>query len=164
MPQQKRGDSISDPLEWQPPPSKPTIARARRRHRKRSQLPLGLAFCVISLGIGLLALKISPVREIGQYGLIQSLSPLYYFAIFALIISFAWSLRAERSRSFVLASHLTVLVFLVHGAPEVIEGTARFQTAWLHAGFTNYVAGTGGLLPAFDARFSMIRSSRMTSL
>ena len=69
-------------------------------------------------------------------------------------MSIAWSLGAEQYRSFLLATHLTVLVFLLHGAPEVIEGTARFQTAWLHVGFTNYVADTGGLLPAFDARFS----------
>jgi hypothetical protein len=156
MPQPKREDSIFGPYaEWRPPSSGSLIVTVRGRHSKsNSRLPLGLTFCIISLAIGLLALTMSPARSIGQYGLIQGLSPLYYVAIVALIMSFAWSLRAERSRSFLLAGHLTALVFLVHGAPAVIEGTARFQTAWLHAGFTNYVAGTGRLLPAFDARFS----------
>lgn len=135
----------------------PSLEQGLNAHTERinsKQLFLGTAVCAISLIVGILALKASPDSSIGPYGLIQALSPWYYLAIGMLIISFAWSLRIERYRSPVLCVHLAVLVLLIHGAPTIIEGAARFPTAWLHTGFTDYIAATGKTLPALDARFS----------
>lgn len=114
----------------------------------------GFSVCFAAASVGYLALKTSPVDKIGAYGLIQALSPLYYAALALLIVSFAWNLRSELHREALLSAHLVVLVFLVHGAPAVIEGSARFQTAYLHVGFIGYIANTGDVLPGFDARFS----------
>jgi hypothetical protein len=131
----------------------------RRRHARaersgRVQLALGLIICAGLLVAGVLALKASQQSRIGQYGLIQALSPSYYVVLAALLISLAWSLGARRFRSLLLSAHLVVLVILVHGAPAIVESAPRFATAWLHAGFTDYVASTGKFLPATDARFS----------
>jgi hypothetical protein len=110
--------------------------------------------CFVALVIGFFALKVSPVVKVGPYGLIQALSPLYYVAMLLLLVSFVLNLRAKRYRSVLLGSHLTILVLLLDGAPVIIEGAARFQTAWLHVGFVGSIANTGDLLPNFDARFN----------
>lgn len=120
----------------------------------RNRALLGTIICAISLALGLFALKGSPESKIGPYGLIQALSPWYYLAIGMLVLSFAWSLRTERYHTLLLGAHLTALVILVHGAPGIVESAPRFPSAWVHTGFTNYIAATGKTLPQLDARFS----------
>ncbi len=140
-----------------PRPSPPRPSPPRQQERlapKRDRTLLGFALCFTALIVGLAALKLSPVANVGPYGLIQALSPLYYLAIGLLLVSFAMSLQAKWRRSALLGTHLAILVFLVHGAPAIIEKAARFQTAYVHVGFVDYIANTGQLLPAFDARFN----------
>jgi hypothetical protein len=120
----------------------------------RVQLALGFLVCAGLLVAGLLALKASRESRIGPYGLIQALSPWYFVVLVALLLSLALTLGLKRFRSLLLSVHLIVLVILVQGAPAVIESAPRFATAWLHAGFTDYVASAGRFLPEVDARFS----------
>jgi hypothetical protein len=160
-----RVEQPRDPRSWSAPKPSATAPQKPLLHppvlqSKEDQPPkldrtvLGFSLCLVSLTIGIFALKTSSVDKIGPYGLIQALSPLYYFAIALLIISFAWSLRTKRHRSVLLSSHLIIMVLLVHGAPLIVEGVARFQTAYEHVGFVGYIADNGDLLPQYDARFS----------
>ena len=121
---------------------------------QRNRFAVGISLCGIALLLGLVALKMSPQSKIGPYGLIDALSPLYYVAIILLLVSFAWNLRTVRHRSALLGAHLAILVFLIHGAPSIIEAGARFQTAYVHVGFVDYIASTGKALPGYDARFN----------
>ncbi len=139
--------------QTQPPGVPVSGVQAGGTREKRRSL-LGFALCLAGLAIGFYALRHSPAASIGRYGLIQALSPLYYVALLLLIISFAWSLRAKWHRSALLGTHLAFLVFLVHGAPGMIEAAPRFATAYLHVGFVGYIANTGTLLQNYDARFS----------
>jgi hypothetical protein len=129
-------------------------APARGRPSQLWQPVASLLLCVCFLAAGVWALKVSPQARIGPYGLIQALSPWYYVVMAGLLLSLAWTLGAKRFRPARLSAHLIVLVFLVHGAPAIIESAPRFVTAWLHAGFTDYVASAGRFLPKVDARFS----------
>lgn len=122
--------------------------------RQRQRQAIGFSICFLALVIGFIALRMSPESKVGPYGLIDALSPLYYVALVLLAASFVWNLRPAPYRSLLLGTHLAILVFLVHGAPAVIEPVGRFQTAYIHAGFINYVANTGKLLPYLDARFN----------
>jgi hypothetical protein len=141
-------------LAREPLPRPPVSQVGRDEPTKQNRTLIGFALCFAALAIGLFALKTSHVGKTGEYGLIQALSPLYFAAIALLIISFAWNLRAERHRSALLGTNLAILVFLVHGAPSIIEGSPRFETAYLHVGFVGYIANTGDLLSYYDARFS----------
>ena len=138
------------------PLGRPSVSESLQKTEaaKQNRTLLGFAMCFAGLMIGLFALKMSPAAKIGPYGLIQALSPLYYVAVVLLLASFTWNLRVERYRAALLGTHLVVLVFLVHGAPAVIEGNARFETAYIHVSFVNYIANSGSLLPYYDARFS----------
>jgi hypothetical protein len=137
--------------EWQN--SAPAVSGVEDESARRKRALLGFALCFLAIAIGFFALKLSPVTKIGPYGLIQALSPLYYVAIALLIISFSLSLRVACHRSVLLGTHLTILVFLIHGAPSIIEAAARFPTGYNLVGFVDYIADTGNLLQNFDARF-----------
>ncbi len=145
---------ISDLSDLNSRPPDKWYSNIQTREREIFRLVVSLYFCIILLLSGLLALKVSPESRIGPYGLIQALSPWYYVIIALLLLSLTWTLAVERYRSLLLSAHLIVLVILVHGAPSVVENSPRFPTAWLHAGFTDYVADNGQFLPKIDPRFS----------
>jgi hypothetical protein len=137
------------------------VGQGRRRHPPAPARPpglwrpaLSLLLCAGLLVAGVWTLKHSPQARIGPYGLIQALYPGYYVVMAGLLLSLAWTLGARRFRNALLSVHMIVLVILVHGAPSFIETEPRFETAWLTAGFTDYVAQAGRFLPQVDARFS----------
>lgn len=102
----------------------------------------------------MLSLTTAQESATGQYGLIQAL-PLWYFVSLAILaISFILAWRSPRPRLPELALGVISLVVLLQGAPGIIESEPRFATAWLHGGFTDFVAQTGRVLPSIDARFS----------
>jgi hypothetical protein len=107
-----------------------------------------------ALCLGFLAMKRAPLSAIGPYGLIQALPPLYYAALGLACISFLLTWSTSRPSLLRLSLDLVTLVVLLQSPPAIIEPVARFATAWLHAGFTDYVAQTGHVLPNLDARFS----------
>ena len=109
---------------------------------------------IAALGLGFLAMKRAPISAIGAYGLIQALPPLYYLAMSLACISFLLTWSTPRPSLLRLSADLVTLVVLLQSPPAIIEPVARFATAWLHAGFTDYVASTGHVLPNLDARFS----------
>jgi hypothetical protein len=118
---------------------------------------LTLARCtyvIVALAIGIWSLSTAHDSAIGQYGLIQTLPVLYFLCLVMLSVSFliVWSSSELHSLEFCL--NILSLVILLQGAPGIIESDPRFPVAWLHAGFTNYVANTGHVLPTIDARFS----------
>jgi hypothetical protein len=114
----------------------------------RSLLPLA------ALGIGFFAMTRANVSAIGAYGLIQALPPLYYVALALAALSFLLTWNNPRFSPLRFSVDLVVLVLLLQSAPAVIEPEARFPTAWLTAGFTDFVAKAGHVLPGIDARFS----------
>jgi O-antigen/teichoic acid export membrane protein len=107
-----------------------------------------------ALGIGFLAMKRADVSAIGVYGLVQALPPLYYVAFALATLSFLITWNSSRFSPLRFSFDLLVLVLLLQGPPAIIEPEARFPTAWLTAGFTDFVAHTGHVLPGIDARFS----------
>jgi hypothetical protein len=118
---------------------------------------LTLARCALplaALAIGLLSLTTARESATGQYGLIQALPPLYFVSIGILAISFILAWRSPQPRFPELIFGVISLVVLLQSAPGIIESEPRFATAWLHAGFTDFVAQTGRVLPGIDARFS----------
>jgi hypothetical protein len=133
----------------------------RRRHSPAAARPsqlwrpaVSLFLCAGLLVAGVWVLKHSPQSRIGPYGLIQALSYRYYVVMAGLLLSLVWTFGLRRYRNALLSAHMIALVILVHGAPGFIESEPRFETAWLTAGFTDYVAQAGRFLPQIDARFS----------
>ena len=99
-------------------------------------------------------MKRAHLSAIGPYGIIQALGPLYYAALGLAGLSFLFTWASSRPRPLRLSFDLLTLVLLLQSPPAIIEPDARFPTAWLTAGFTDYVSQAGHVLPGIDARFS----------
>ena len=140
--------------------SKVDSLRPTAQARSMSPLPpfiITLARCALplaALAIGLLSLTTVRESAIGQYGLIQALPPLYFVSVGIVAISFIIAWRSPQPRFPELILGLVSLVVLLQGAPGIIESEPRFATAWLHVGYTDFVAQTGRVLPGIDARFN----------
>jgi hypothetical protein len=115
---------------------------------------VGCALPLAALALGLLSLTKAHESGTGQYGLIQALPPLYFVAIGILTISFILSWRRPKPRFPELVLGVISLVVLLQSAPGIIDSEPRFGSAWLIAGFTDFVTQTGRVLPGVDARFS----------
>jgi hypothetical protein len=107
------------------------------------------------VAIGCVAAARGDQSQIGQWGLIQALPPLYFVSLAILTVSFFGELFRPRAQSpLVLAGHVMGMVLLLHGAPGFLEQEPRFATAWLHAGFANQILDHGVTRPGVDARFN----------
>lgn len=124
------------------------LARPSLTGSLRTLLPVG------AVGLGYVAIRQAHLSAIGPYGLSQALPPLYYVALTLAGLSFVLNWSAPRASALRLSADLVALVLLLQSPPALIEPDARFSSAWLIAGFADYVARTGHVLPNLDARFS----------
>ncbi|HZN19518.1 MAG TPA: hypothetical protein VFB84_15260 [Micromonosporaceae bacterium] len=134
----------------------PASARPGPAAWRRTALLAGLvAAPPAALVLGVRALRATRTADIGSMGLVQALPAQLYLALALLTVSFLAAVFFGRDvRPVVLAAHVVVLTVLLHGAATLAEPLPRFVPAWLHVGFTDYIARTGETLPEFDARFS----------
>lgn len=109
---------------------------------------------LLALTVGLISLHTARQSAIGPYGLIQALPIGYFGSLALLLLAFllTWSSTTVKWDEFFV--EVVVLVVLLQGAPALVESDPHFPTAWLIAGFTNYVARTGHALPGLDGRFN----------
>ncbi|MFD0658905.1 hypothetical protein [Thermocatellispora tengchongensis] len=109
----------------------------------------------------ILALKVSPgpmrgvnLEDINGLGLISVLPGAAFAGILMLILAFFVTIGQNTDRKGLLLFQLATITFALHGAAALVEDQPRFHTAWVHAGFVEYIARTGEALPGLDARFS----------
>jgi hypothetical protein len=108
-----------------------------------------------------LALKVSPgflrgvdLDQINGLGLISVLPGAALASIVLLLAAFFITLVQNVDRKGVLLFQLAAITFALHGAAALVEDEPRFHTAWVHAGFADYIGEQGKALPGLDARFS----------
>jgi hypothetical protein len=130
---------------------------AASTRRVRDDLLVAAAWCppVVALMLGVGSLRRADAADIGSLGLVTALRPELYVALAVLTVSFVFGVFGSRSASGrLLAAHVVVLVVLLHGAAAMVEPLPRMIAGWLHVGFADYIARTGGTLPQLDARFN----------
>jgi hypothetical protein len=113
-----------------------------------------LSIPLIGLLIGVISLRGADPSKIGSYGLIQALPAGYYIGLGAVFLAFPLTWRARGASRLEFPVAIIAQVILLHGAPAIVEPLPRFPSAWLLAGFTDFVGGQGRVLPLVDARFS----------
>ena len=117
----------------------------------RRHWPLGLlVLAVVSWTVGLRSVE---PADMDGFGLITQLSFFTLIAYPLVLIAAVAELRRADRRTWLLAVATAVLLFMVYGAAPAVEGGARLPVAWLHAGFTEYIAQTGTVLDNYDTRF-----------
>jgi hypothetical protein len=115
---------------------------------------LGVALWFASLG------SINPAAS-GDYGLVSQLPVVWWiavvFVIVALGVGSGVGAATDRRSSFNTAALVLgtgALALILHGTDSAVETAARFPTAYLHAGFVQYIGQHGKTLPHLDLRMS----------
>jgi hypothetical protein len=92
--------------------------------------------------------------RMSAYALISVMPGTYVLSLACIGVAAGIEVSRPRQRQvWLLATTVTLVIVLFtyqNGSDEV----AGFPTAWLHAGFTDYIRSHGAILPNFDARFS----------
>jgi hypothetical protein len=115
-------------------------------------LPAGVAV-VAAVGWSLALAQVDPDR-IDDFGLVSALPVPAFLALGAICLSFAVAVTRPVMRTPVLALHVVALVFMLHGAPTVLEHVTSFAITWRHAGVTNYILEHGSVDPSINAYFN----------
>ncbi|MEV5408701.1 hypothetical protein AB0K60_07670 [Thermopolyspora sp. NPDC052614] len=139
------------------PEAKP--AQAPRLGRVATWLPPlltleGLIMYVLSLKVPPGFLRGVDLNQINGLGLISVLPGAALASIVLLIVAFFITLVQNLDRKGVLLFQLAAITFALHGAAALVEDEPRFHTAWVHAGFAEYIGRVGEAIPGLDARFS----------
>lgn len=134
--------------ERRPPSPLPAARRVR-------DFPLAAAtITFVAIVLGAVALGNTNERDIGPLGLIQAVPFEYLLALGLLGLAFALTLTRRRLRSPLLAVQVAALATGLHALPSIVEAEPRYFSAYLHAGFIEYIGRAGATLPTLDGRFS----------
>jgi hypothetical protein len=118
----------------------------------RRWLPPALLVVAAAVWV-LFVAPVDPAR-LDSFGLVRALHPGVLAAIALLSVGFVLELRTPAPRTWLLFGAGVLAVAGIYGLPTVVEPVARLPVAWLHAGWSEYIADNGRLLHGFDARFS----------
>jgi len=108
-----------------------------RKYKRVSLLLFSLAIVLGSISIYSAELKI------GTYGLIHSLPPTFFVALFLLTLSFLITVKFNVKSSPFLFLHLILLVFFLYFVAALIEGTPRFIWVYRTYGLTESILQNG---------------------
>jgi hypothetical protein len=106
-----------------------------------------------------LALKVPPgplrgvdPNNIDGLGLISALPATAFVAILIMIVSFFVTVAQSTDRKFLLLFQIAAITFALHGAGALVAEEPRFPTAYIHAGFVEFISRTGETAISIDAR------------
>lgn len=117
--------------------------------------PLRWGVPIIATAAALASISVQgSADQIGSYGLISAIPAAAIVATLVLGLSFFVAVGSARPDRALLGLHVAALAVVLTLAPLLVEHTARFPTAYLHAGFSDYIERHGEILRSFDARFS----------
>ncbi|MEU9885186.1 hypothetical protein [Sphaerisporangium sp. NPDC051011] len=114
----------------------------------------GLVMYVLAMRVPYGPMRGVDLDKIDGLGLISVLPVTAFAAIALIIVSFFVTLTQNTDRKGLLLLQLGAITFTLHGAAALIEPEPRFHTAWVHAGFAEYIGRVGEALPGLDARFA----------
>ncbi|MBB2911152.1 hypothetical protein FHS43_002417 [Streptosporangium becharense] len=114
----------------------------------------GLVMYVLALRAAPGPLRGVDLTEIDGLGLISALPVTAFAAIILMLVAFFVTVAQNTDRKFLLLFQIAAITFALHGAAALIEDEARFPTAYVHAGFVEYINRTGEASPILDARFA----------
>ncbi|MFC5994811.1 hypothetical protein ACFQE5_11370 [Pseudonocardia hispaniensis] len=114
----------------------------------------------LSPALALLAVLLLPLAAattdldaLDGWGLAKVLPPAAWASLALAVAACIAELWSPRPRIGMLGIATAVLILCSVGMPSIVQPTARFTTAWLLAGFTDAIAGTGVPPSGIDARF-----------
>ncbi|MDA0636731.1 hypothetical protein OUY22_25260 [Nonomuraea sp. MCN248] len=90
--------------------------------------------------------------DINGLGLISALPVTAFAAILIMIVSFFVTVAQSTDRKFLLLFQIAAITFALHGVGALVAEEPRFPTAYIHAGFVEFIGRTGETAINIDAR------------
>jgi hypothetical protein len=120
---------------------------------------LPVLLTVEALIMYVLALKVPPgplrgvdPADINGLGLIAALPVSAFAAILIMLVAFFVTVAQSTDRKFLLLFQIAAITFALHGAGSLVAAEPRFPTAYIHAGFVDFIGRTGETAINIDAR------------
>ncbi|MFE3452884.1 hypothetical protein ACFXJ8_28550 [Nonomuraea sp. NPDC059194] len=114
----------------------------------------GLVMYVLALRVPPGPLRGVDPADIGGLGLISAMPLSAFFAIILMIVSFFVTVTQSTDRKFLLLFQIAAITFALHGAGAIVADAPRFPTAYVHAGFVDFISRTGETAISLDARMA----------
>ena len=140
----------TEPLALEGPIASTRPGRGVTRLPVQPQDIMGLAGMVLWVG-GLSAVSLVHMTDLG---LISVLNAPCAAGLALLLAGLVVQLVRHPDDRWRPAIYVVALVFALDGLPSFIEAAADVPTAYVHAGFIDYILRHGAVLPNYDARFS----------
>ncbi len=123
-------------------------------HSEFVTLGVGLGCAIAALAAFAASIGHVDATRAGSLGLATQAGVGFWVAVVMTCVGFTFTLARTPHRSVLLSFNLIALLFCVYALSALSEAVPRFQVAWLHAGFAEYVARTGHVIPQLDGRFA----------
>ncbi|WP_433516383.1 hypothetical protein ACQP2T_12935 [Nonomuraea sp. CA-143628] len=148
------------PAATEPAPAKAKgLGERLRRLGRSAPMWLPALLTVEGLIMYVLALRVAPgplrgvnPADINGLGLIAALPASAFAAILIMLVSFFVTVAQSTDRKFLLLFQIAVITFALHGAGSLVASEPRFPTAYIHAGFVDFIGRTGETAISIDAR------------
>ncbi|WP_051752136.1 hypothetical protein [Streptosporangium amethystogenes] len=114
----------------------------------------GLIMYVLAVRVAPGPLRGVDVTKIDALGLISAMPMTAFAAILLMLVAFFVTIAQNTDRKFLLLFQIAAITFALHGASALISDEARFPTAYVHAGFVEYINRTGESSAILDARLA----------
>ncbi|MEV6152902.1 hypothetical protein AB0L53_21385 [Nonomuraea sp. NPDC052129] len=155
-----KAPATAEPAASEPAPAKAKGLGERLRQLGRSApMWLPALLTVEGLIMYVLALRVAPgplrgvnPADINGLGLIAALPASAFAAILIMLVSFFVTVAQSTDRKFLLLFQIAVITFALHGAGSLVASEPRFPTAYIHAGFVDFIGRTGETAISIDAR------------
>ena len=110
-------------------------------------------FTLVAVVLWAISLPRVDASRVNGLGLISVIGPTFLVAVGCLNTAFVITVSSGRSRV-LTAIQVACLVVMLYTVASIVEPEPAYFTAYLHAGFANYIASHGTTLPLLDARFN----------
>jgi hypothetical protein len=94
------------------------------------------------------------LRDVGDLGLVSALPPMAAVPLAVVVLGLAMTLRSPYLSVPLAVAVIVVLVFMLYGAPTLVEEAHRLNITWRHAGIADEIMRTGSVDAGVDAYFS----------
>lgn len=85
--------------------------------------------------------------KMNDLGLVSVLPITYFAALVFLAVSYMINVHQRDAHEIILLLHILLLIFIIHGTPQIVYGTLRYSWAWKHVGIIDYIQRNGSVDP-----------------
>lgn len=108
--------------------------------------PLWLLWASV-LFLWIFSLQFFKLSEMNDLGLISIFPTSIIIAYFLILLGFTIALVYFSDSELLLLAYILLLVFMLHGTPQLLYNTLRYSWAWKHVGIVDYIVRHGAINP-----------------